>query len=219
MVSASHLLTMKDGSHYATGFWSEELHKPYRAFRDAGFAVDFATPAGHVPIPDQRSLQGEHQRKLDQVEGLDRPMALDDVDAASYVALYVPGGHAPLEDIASDQTAGRLLTEAIDLDRPVGALCHGPAALLTAKREDGSPTFAGYRVTGFTDQEEEQTGLASNMRYLVQDSLEAMGAYFVPGAAFEPHIENDRNLHTGQNSQSSALLAAGMLAAIESHLS
>jgi putative intracellular protease/amidase len=152
-----------------------------------------------------------------EIEGLDHPLALKDVDAADYAAVYVPGGHAPLEDLPRDPDAGRLLTGMLDLDRPVGALCHGPAALLAAEREDGSPTFAGYRMTAFTDEEEEMTGLASNMRYLLQDSLERMGAHFVPGVSFEPHIENDRNLHTGQNSESSALFAAGMLAAIEAH--
>lgn len=103
----------------------------------------------------------------------------------------------------------------LDFGRPIGAICHGPAALLAAKREDGSASFAGYRLTGFTDQEEEQTGLAANMSFLLQDELEAMGAHFVPGAPFEPHIENDRVLHTGQNTESSSLIAASMLAAIE----
>jgi putative intracellular protease/amidase len=215
MVSGAHLLTMKDGSHFPTGYWARELRTPYRAFRDAGYAVEFATPAGHPPDADQRSLLGEHAERLAEIEGLDRPFAFDEVDAARYAAVFVPGGHASLEDLAPNPAGGRLLTEMLDLDRPVGAICHGPAALLAAKREDGSATFAGYRMTGFTDQEEEQTGLASNMRYLLQDSLEAMGGHFVPGAPFEPHIENDRNLHTGQNAESAALFAAGMLAAVE----
>jgi putative intracellular protease/amidase len=215
IVSGAHLLTMKDGSHYATGFWSEELHRPYRAFRDAGYAVDFATPVGRRPTPDQRSLQGAGARRLQDVDGLDRPIALDEADAADYAAAFVPGGHAPLEDLPTDPSVGRLVTGLLDLGRPIGALCHGPAALLAAKRADGSVPFAGYRLTGFTDEEEEQTGLAANMSFLLQDSLEAMGAHFVPGAPFEPHIENDRNLHTGQNAQSSALIAASMLAAIE----
>ena len=218
MVSGAHLLTMKDGSHFPTGFWIRELRTPYRAFRDAGFAVEFATPDGQRPMPDQRSLVGEHPGTHDEIEGLHRPLGFDEVDVADYAAVYVPGGHAPLEDLGPDPRAGRLLTGMLDLDRPVGAICHGPSALLSAKRADGSAVFAGYRMTAFTDQEEELTGLASNMRYLLQDSLEQMGGHFVPGAPFEPHIENDRNLHTGQNAESAALFAAGMLAAVESHV-
>lgn len=158
VVSGAHLLTMKDGSHYATGFWSEELHRPYRAFRDAGYAVDFATPVGRRPMPDQRSLRGDGARRLHEVEGLDQPIPLDAVEPADYAAVFVPGGHAPLEDLPTDPSAGRVVGAMLDLERPVGALCHGPAALLGARREDGSAPFAGYRLTGFTDEEEEQMG-------------------------------------------------------------
>lgn len=218
MLSGARQLTMKDGSVHPTGYWSEELLTPYTAFRDAGYAVDFATPAGRPPTADEVSLQDGGRQELEEIQGLDGPLALGDVRAGDYAAVFVPGGHAPLEDLARDPAGGRLLTEMIELDRPVGALCHGPAALLAACREDGSPTFAGYRMTAFTDQEEEWSGLAGNMRFLLEDSLGEMGAYFVPGAPFEPHIENDRNLHTGQNAQSSPLVAAGMLAALDSRI-
>lgn len=215
ILSGANLLTMKDGSYHPTGYWSEELLTPYRAFRDDGYRAEFATPVGHRPLPDERSLEGDAGQQLAEIDGLDEPLALDDVEAGDYAAVFVPGGHAPLEDLATDEVAGRLLTGMLELGRPVGALCHGPAAMLAARREDGSPTFAGYRMTAFTDQEEQRGGLAGNLRFLLQDELEAMGANFVPGAPFEPHIENDRNLHTGQNPQSSTLIAAGMLAALE----
>jgi putative intracellular protease/amidase len=215
ILSGASLLTMKDGSYHPTGYWSEELLTPYRAFRDDGYRAEFATPVGHPPLPDERSLHGDEERQLDEIPGLGEPLALDDVDGGEYAAVFVPGGHAPLEDLATDAVAGRLLTGMLELGRPVGALCHGPAAMLAARREDGSPTFAGYRMTAFTDQEEQRGGLAGNMRFLLQDKLEAMGADFVAGAPFEAHIENDRNLHTGQNPQSSTLIAAGMLAALD----
>lgn len=215
ILSGAHLLTMKDGSYYPTGYWSEELLTPYRAFREDGYRVEFATPVGHQPLPDERSLHGSEEHQLDEIDGLEEPVALDDVEAAGYAAVFVPGGHAPLEDLATDAVAGRLLTDMLELGRPVGAVCHGSAAMLTARREDGSPTFAGYRMTGFTDEEEQRSGLAGNLRFLLQDELEAMGADFVAGAPFEAHVENDRNLHTGQNPQSSTLIAAGMLAALE----
>lgn len=152
-------------------------------------------------------------------QGLDHPMVLENVDAGEYAAIFIPGGHGPLQDLVPNAAAGRLLTAMHDLGRPIGAICHGPVALLAAKQADGSATFAGYRLTGYTDLEEEQSGLAPNMHSLVQDSLESMGAGFVPGAPFEPHAEEDRELHTAQNGQSSALIGANMVAALDGHAS
>jgi putative intracellular protease/amidase len=215
ILSGAKLLTMKDGSYHSTGYWSQELLTPYRAFRDEGYGADFATPAGHRPVPDERSLEGGTEHALQEIDGLEEPLALDDVEAGDYAAVFVPGGHAPLEDLATDAIAGQLLTTMLELGRPVGAVCHGPAAMLAARRENGTPTFAGYRMTAFTDEEERLGDLAGNMRFLLQDKLEELGVDFVEGPPFEPHIENDRNLHTGQNPQSSTLIAAGMLAALE----
>lgn len=220
MTSAVHLLIMKDGSHFPTGYWSKELRTTYRVLRDAGYAVEFATPAGRRAVADQRSIQGEDLGKPDEMrQGLEDPLALDDVDPGGYAAFFIPGGHGPVQDLAPNPAAGRLLTGMHDLGRPIGAICHGPAALLAARRPDGSATFTGYRLTGYTDQEEEQSGLAPNMPSLVQDSLEAMGAGFVPGEPFEPHVENDRELHTAQNGQSSGLIGQSMVAALQARAS
>jgi len=217
MTSAVNLLIMKDGSHFPTGYWTKELRTTYRVFRDAGYEVDFATPRGRRAVADERSLQGEDLARPDEMQRrLERPLALEEVDPDEYAAVFIPGGHGPLQDLAPEPAAGRLLTRMHELGRPIGAICHGPAALLAAKRQDGSATFAGYRMTGYTDQEEDQSGVAANMCRLVQDSLESMGAGFVPGAPFEAHVETDRELHTGQNGQSSAQIGASMVAALGS---
>ena len=214
IVSGAHQLTMKDATLHSTGFWAEELLVPYKAFSGAGYAVEFATPAGLVPRPDPRSLNAQDGAALDHLPDLRTPLVLDDVEVGGYDAVFVPGGHAPLEDLATDEVAGRLLTEALAAGKPVGAVCHGPAALLAARRDDGTPTVAGYRLTGFTDEEERQGGLADNLRYLLEDELVALGGDFVEGPAFRPHTETDRNLHTGQNPQSSGQIAADMLEAL-----
>lgn len=214
IVSAAHQLTMKDATLRATGFWAEELLVPYKAFTEAGFDVKFATPAGLVPQPDPRSLNAQDGAELDHLPDLRTPLVLDDVELDGYEAVYVPGGHAPMEDLATDEVSGRLLTEALAAGIPVGTVCHGAAALLAARRDDGTPTIAGYRLTGFTDEEERRGGLADNMRYLLEDELVERGADFVEGPAYQPHTETDRNLHTGQNPQSSAQIAADMLEAL-----
>ncbi|MFD0634378.1 type 1 glutamine amidotransferase domain-containing protein [Catenulispora yoronensis] len=215
IVSRAHQLTMKDGSLHTTGYWAEELLVPYHAFTEAGYDVKFATPVGQAPQPDPRSLSAHDDADLQRILDLQNPLVLDDVEVGGYEAVFVPGGHAPLEDLATDEVAGELITEALAAGMPVGAVCHGPAALLAARRADGTPTIAGYRLTGFTDEEEEQGGLAPNMRYLLQDELANLGAEFVEGPPFQSHTETDRNLHTGQNPQSSAQIAADMLEALE----
>ncbi len=214
VVSAADQLTMKDAKVHSTGFWAGELLVPYEAFTQAGFDVEFATPVGRAPHPDPRSLTAHDGAGLEHIPGLRTPLVLDDVDVDGYEAVFVPGGHAPREDLATDEAAGRLLTEALAAGKPVGAVCHGPAALLAARRGDGTPTVAGYRLTGFTDEEERKGGLADNMRYLLEDKLVELGADFVEGPAFHEHTETDRNLHTGQNPQSSGQVAADMLDAL-----
>lgn len=214
IVSAAHQLTMKDATLHTTGFWAEELLVPYESFTEAGFDVKFATPVGRLPQPDPRSLNAHDGAELEHLPDLRTPLVLDDVEVGGYEAVFVPGGHAPLEDLATDEVAGRLITDALTAGKPVGAVCHGPAALLAARREDGTPTVAGYRLTGFTDEEERRGGLAGNLRYLLEDKLVELGADFVAGPAFQSHTEVDRNLHTGQNPQSSAQIAADMLDAL-----
>jgi putative intracellular protease/amidase len=214
IVSRAHQLTMKDGSLHKTGYWAEELLVPYHAFTEAGYDVKFATPVGLAPQPDPRSLSAHDDAELRRIADLRRPLTLDDVEVDGYEAVFVPGGHAPLEDLATDRVSGELLTAALAAGKPVGAVCHGPAALLSARRSDGTPAVAGYRLTGFTDEEEKQGGLAANMRYLLQERLTGLGADFVEGPPFQPHTETDRNLHTGQNPQSSAQIAADMLEAL-----
>ena len=214
IVSRAHQLTMKDGTRHTTGFWAEELLVPYHAFTEAGYDVAFATPVGLAPRADPRSLSAHDDADLRRIAALRNPLVLDDVELDGYEAVFVPGGHAPLEDLATDQAAGDLITAALAAGKPVGAVCHGPAALLAARRPDGTPAVAGFRVTGFTDEEEKRGGLAANLRYLLQDELIGLGADFVAGPPFQPHTETDRNLHTGQNPQSSARIAADMLEAL-----
>ncbi|NUP53974.1 MAG: type 1 glutamine amidotransferase domain-containing protein [Catenulispora sp.] len=215
IVSRAHQLTMRDGTLHTTGYWAEELLVPYHAFTQAGYDVEFATPVGLEPQADPRSLSAHDDAELRRIVDLQNPLVLDDVEGEEYAAVFVPGGHAPLEDLATDKVAGDLITAALAAGKPVGAVCHGPAALLAARRADGTPAVAGYRLTSFTDEEEKQGGLAPNMRYLLQDELVALGADFVEGPPFQSHTETDRNLHTGQNPQSSAQIAADMLAALE----
>jgi len=220
LTGATHW-TLADGTRHPTGFWAEEAVAPYEAFRAAGHEVVIATPSGVVPTVDPRSLTPEYnggQEGADRLaEGLasfpelQRPIKLEEVDLDGYAAVLYPGGHGPMEDLAVDAESGRLLTLALRSGKPLGVLCHGPAALLAATGPDGGNAFAGYRVTAFTNAEEAQAGFADTPKWLLQDRLVEAGADFEGGEPWAPHVVVDRNLVTGQNPASSAPLAVELL--------
>ncbi|MFB4423705.1 type 1 glutamine amidotransferase domain-containing protein [Streptomyces sp. QL37] len=217
--------TLNDGTAHPTGFWAEELAAPHRVFAQAGFDITIATPGGVAPTVDSVSLTAEYNGGQDQAdavasylaaidETLRIPARLEDVVPTSYDVVFYPGGHGPMEDLAVDEASGRLLTSALDSGTQVAVLCHAPAALLPARREDGSWPFAGYRMTGFSNTEETQAGLADKAPWLLEDRLVELGADYTAAEAWSVHTVHDRNLHTGQNPASSEQLAREILAAL-----
>jgi putative intracellular protease/amidase len=221
VMTGARFWTLKDGTQHPTGFWAEEAVAPYRAFAAAGHEMEFASPGGAVPVADQGSLApdmngGEEGAKtmvaeLDAIKGLQDPLKLEEVALADYDAVFYPGGHGPMEDLAVNADSGRLLTETLDSGKPLGIVCHGPAAILAARRADGTSPFAGYKLTGFTNVEETQAGLADKAPWLLQDRLVELGADFQESAAWQVNVVVDRNLVTGQNPMSSEPLAIELL--------
>ncbi|MFD4631051.1 type 1 glutamine amidotransferase domain-containing protein [Streptomyces sp. NPDC058284] len=221
VVTGADHWTLADGTRHPTGFWAEEAVAPYEAFKAAGHEIVVATPGGVVPTVDRGSLAPEvngGQEGADRVEAslaafteLQGPVKIAEVDLDDYAAVFYPGGHGPMEDLAVDADSGRLLTRALETGKPLGIVCHAPAALLAAAKADGTPAFAGYRLTGFTNAEEAQAGFADRAEWLLQDRLVRGGADFREGEPWAPHVIVDRNLVTGQNPASSAPLAAELL--------
>ncbi|WP_409235372.1 type 1 glutamine amidotransferase domain-containing protein [Streptomyces sp. PA5.6] len=213
--------TLADGTRHPTGFWAEEAVAPYEAFKAAGHEIVVATPGGVVPTVDEGSLAPEvngGQEGAEKVAAslaafteLQHPVKLAEVNLDDYAAVFYPGGHGPMEDLAVDAESGKLLTTALETGKPLGIVCHAPAALLAAVSADGLPSFAGYRLTGFTNAEETQAGLADRAKWLLQDRLVQGGADFQEGEPWAPHVVVDRNLVTGQNPASSAPLAVELL--------
>jgi putative intracellular protease/amidase len=142
---------------------------------------------------------------------LRRPVRLEDVNLDDYAAVFYPGGHGPMEDLAVDAHSGELLTLALESGKPLGVVCHGPAALLAATKADGGNAFAGYRVAAFTNAEETQAGLADKAKWLLQDRLTEAGVDVQVGEPWAPNVVVDRNLVTGQNPTSSAPVAVELL--------
>ncbi|GAB1640751.1 type 1 glutamine amidotransferase domain-containing protein [Krasilnikovia sp. MM14-A1259] len=219
VVTGADGLTLADGTTHPTGFWAEEVVASHRALREAGIEVDIATPGG-VPAPvdpislDERggvpqAAGAEFRDYLDAIaDELAKPLVLADVAATDYDGVYLPGGHGPMQDLARDADLGRLLADADRTGKIVAALCHGPAGLLSSTGgPNGTFTFAGRRLTVFTDDEEQQGGLKDATPYLVESRLRELGAVVEAGPAWSSTVVVDRNLITGQNPQSSAATA------------
>ena len=221
VVSGATYLVLKDGTRYATGYWAEEFARPYKIMTEAGHEVVVATPEGTTPNVDMMSLRpamaGGEQGALEleaiirSAEEMRRPLRLSDVRLEDYDAVYLPGGHGPLEDLAFDADAGRLMTAQLASGKPLAIVCHGPAVLLATRIHGVSP-FKGYRVTAFTNEEEEAVGLASRCQWLLEDDLkDKVGVEFSRGPIWEPYTVEDRNLITGQNPHSAAVVAELLL--------
>jgi putative intracellular protease/amidase len=221
VISAADRLTFADGTQHPTGYWAEEVVTSHRVLTEAGFAVDFATPDGKAPTVDPLSLDANGGVEPAEADGfraylrelepqLSRPLALDAVDPRRYHALYLPGGHAPMVDLAGDGDLGALLIAATDAGTPVAALCHGVAGLLSARNGTGWQ-FAGRSMTGFSDREEIEGGYGEQIPYFVEARLREEGAAIDPADPWTSHVVVDGNLITGQNPQSSAATADALV--------
>ncbi|MGY3205002.1 type 1 glutamine amidotransferase domain-containing protein [Streptomyces sp. TE5632] len=221
VVTGAAYLVLKDGTRYATGYWAEEFAQPYKAITEAGHEVVVATPNGVTPTVDMMSLRpamaGGEEGALElesiirSAEVMRRPIKLSDVRLQDYDAVYLPGGHGPMQDLSVDADAGRILTEQLASGKPLAIVCHAPASML-ATRIHGESPFRGYRVTGFTNEEEEAVGLADKTQWLLEDELkEKVGVEYSRGEMWKPYVVEDRNLITGQNPHSAEVLAERLL--------
>jgi putative intracellular protease/amidase len=224
VMTAASYWTLKDGTRHPTGYWAEEFAAPYSALARAGHEVVVATPGGTVPYVDSMSLRpamagsAEIALQLEEVlhsaEELRRPIELANARLDDYDAVYYPGGHGPMEDLWKDADSGRLLVAALASGKPLAIVCHAPVAILATRRSGASP-FAGYKVTAYTNDEEDAVGLRVKAPFTVEDELVKLGVDFVRGEVWKPFTVVDRNLFTGQNPASAAPLAEKILEALK----
>ncbi|WP_299685633.1 type 1 glutamine amidotransferase domain-containing protein [uncultured Tateyamaria sp.] len=203
-----------------TGFWLEEFAAPYYVFRDAGAEVTLASVAGGQPPVDPKSAlpewQSDQTRRFDADtaarKALGNTTPIANIDAGDFDAVFFPGGHGPMWDFPGNQTLAHLIEAFDEEGKPVGAVCHGPVALVAARKADGTPLVAGKTVSAFTNGEEDAVGLSDVVPFLLEDRLRALGATIRNGKDFAVNVVTDGNLVTGQNPQSSAEGARGILA-------
>jgi putative intracellular protease/amidase len=220
VLTGSKVWTMKDGTPHPTGFWLREFMEAYNAFLNGGVAVSVATPGGITPTVDQLSFEvgyndnspdyvAEQRKWLEARQAeLSASLKLEDVKPGTFDVIFVVGGHGPMQDLAVHPTIGDLLAANLnDANRFVGAVCHGPAAFLSAHSADGRWLFKGRKLCSFTNAEETQATFAGNAPWLLEDRLRLAGAVFESAKPWSVHVVADGNLVTGQQNNSSGAAA------------
>ena len=217
MVLTSHSALGDTGKK--TGFWLEEFAAPYYVFLDAGAEITLASPQGGQPPLDPKSddpdAQTEATRRFKADAAAQKALAhtlkLADMSAASFDAVFYPGGHGPLWDLAEDKTSIALIEQLLAAGKPVAAVCHAPAVLRHPKDADGQPVVRNRNVTGFTNTEEAAAGLTDIVPFLVEDMLKKNGGQYSKAGDWQPHVLTDGLLITGQNPASSEPAAQALL--------
>jgi putative intracellular protease/amidase len=220
MILTSHAQLGDTGEK--TGFWLEEFAAPYYAFRDAGAEITLASPKGGQPPLDPKSdapdAQTDATRRFradaDATAALAATHKLAHVVASQFDAVFYPGGHGPLWDLANDATSIAIIETTLAAGKPVGFVCHAPAALKNTHAPDGAPLVTGRKVTGFTNSEEAAVGLTDVVPFLLEDMLKASGAEYSKGRDFSAYTVQDGLLITGQNPASSEDAAKKLLASL-----
>ncbi len=202
-----------------TGFWIEEFASPYYLLKDKGFQVDLASPKGGQPpidpkssLPDFSTPATERFNKdTETQETLSKTHPLAEVNQADYDAIFYPGGHGPLWDLAEDQRSIGLIEDFYKNNKPVAAVCHAPAVFKHTKDASGTPLVKGKKVTGFSNTEEEAVQLTNVVPFLVENMLQENGGTYSKVDDWQSHVVTDGLLITGQNPASSEGVAEALL--------
>ncbi|BCA58878.1 type 1 glutamine amidotransferase domain-containing protein [Sphingomonas sp. HMP6] len=205
-----------------TGFWLEERAAPYYVLKAAGADLTLASPKGGQPPLDPKSA--DESAKTDDTRRFEADaeataqlastVRLDSVKLEDFDAIFYPGGHGPLWDLAEDATSRALIEGAIAADKPVALVCHAPGVLRHVKAADGTPLVSGKKVTGFTNTEEAAVGLTDVVPFLVEDMLTQNGGIFSKTGDWGVHVVRDGLLITGQNPASSGAAATALVEAL-----
>jgi putative intracellular protease/amidase len=250
VLSDESQLALRDNRSFDTGFYANELMQPVKKLLDAGHSVTFATPLGKAPTVDRSSVNkmyfGDDEAQMQQHLALLDKLQLTSVANSPvvslarveqggygrYDAVYIPGGHAPMQDLLHSAPLGRLLTAFHQQGKPTALVCHGPIALLstlaqpqqfTKPLEEGKVApgkapvwiYAGYQMTVISNQEEEAAKPMLNggaMKFTPQTALERAGGVYSSGTNWQPKLVVDRELITGQNPASANAVADELLA-------
>lgn len=200
-----------------TGYFFSEVAHPFEVFDRAGVAVEFASPLGGEPPHDGYDDADPAQRAFRASKAfrrMSRSRKLSEVDVLDYDAIFIPGGLGPMVDITGNPTVQRAVSRAHAGGLLVGAVCHGPAALLGVTRDDGTPLLQNLKLTSFSNAEEDGYARA-DVPFMLEQALRAAGADYTSAPPWQPHVVQDGRVMTGQNPASAAPLAEAMVAALQ----
>ncbi|MFT5214519.1 MAG: putative intracellular protease/amidase [Patiriisocius sp.] len=206
-----------------TGFWVEEFAKPYYTLLDKGVTITVATPkGGAAPIdpgsasPDAATeATARFDKDATAQELIANTTVLADINSDDYDAVFYPGGHGPLWDLANDATSIALIEKFNSQEKPIAFVCHAPAALKNVKNADGTPLVKGKKVTGFTNTEEAAVQLTTIVPFLIEDMLSENGGIYSKKEDWAAYAIQDGLLITGQNPASSELVAEKLLESLK----
>lgn len=206
-----------------TGFWIEEFATPYYLLKEAGAQITLASPKGGQPPIDPKSDAPENQTestvryKKDKnlLQLMEHTTKLKDVLSKNFDAIFYPGGHGPLWDLATNKNSIQLIEDFWDAKKPIAAVCHAPSVLLNVKDEDGDYLIKGKNVTGFSNSEEKAVQLDKIVPFLLEDALKKQGGLYSKKEDWSSYVVKDGILITGQNPASSGAVAKELLALLE----
>lgn len=219
MVMTSHDKLGNTG--HKTGLWLEEFAAPYYVFRDAGVNITLASPKGGQPPIDPKSDLPENQTpamkrfKQDDVakKAFSQTAKLADMRPEDFDAVFYPGGHGPMWDLAESPDSIALIESFYNSGKYIAFVCHAPGVLHRVTYK-GQSLVKGKRITGFTNSEEEEVKLTKVVPFLVEDELKRLGAHFEKKPNWESFVVVDGRLITGQNPTSSTAGAQALLKAL-----
>lgn len=202
-----------------TGFWIEEFAAPYYVLADAGAILTIASPKGGQPPVDPKSeapdAQTDATRRFyvdyDLIDKVAHTVKLSEVNEADYDAVFYPGGHGPLWDLATDEVSIALIEEFYKHNKPLAFVCHALAALVNTKAPNGEPLVKEKDVTGFSNSEEEAVKLTKIVPFLLEDKIRKLGGKYSCGPDWGVYVKTDGLLITGQNPASSEAAAKELL--------
>lgn len=202
-----------------TGFWIEEFAAPYYVLADAGAQLTIASPKGGQPPVDPKSEAPDAQTAatkrfygdFDVINKVAHTVRLNEVNVADYDAVFYPGGHGPLWDLAIDNVSIALIEEFYKNNKPLAFVCHAPAALVKTKAPNGEPLLKDKEVTGFSNSEEEAVKLTKIVPFLLEDKIKELGGHYSSGPDWGVYVKTDGLLITGQNPASSEAAAKELL--------
>ena len=216
-VLTSHDLLGNTGQK--TGFWIEEFATPYYVLSDAGAKITIASPKGGQPPVDPKSELADAQSASTRrfykdnivIDKVAHSLKLSDLKVEDYDAVFYPGGHGPLWDLALDKFSIQLIEDFYNHKKPIAFVCHAPAALVNVKAKNGEALIKGKELTGFSNSEEAAVHLTDVVPFLLEDELKKHGALYTKGEDWSSYVKKDGLLITGQNPASSEAVAKLLL--------